>query len=708
MTAILPIEYETGALVYTKVAWADDWTEQPLLEALTIVDQAAPGHSSSTLRWRYGKTIQPQVGTRRPDRELTPIARGDFLGNYIAIHLGEMIWHGVIQDCSDERHGTLSRIYANADDIPSGIQIYTAFGLTWFLDMCKPVTQSRVKQSGGNILIDRAIPFNGGTDGSKRSNRVSSRNYDQTEKVFTDRDNSDPPWAWTAANAIEYLLEEFPPKDSEGNVIIPFELHDTALNYLTYDLPYTDYAGMSPWQIINKIIDRRRGLGWHAIVEDDAVLLVVWSQNAEEITLPSGGTIPANENQVTYDFDDAANILGASASSTLLTRYDQVLVMGERAGSVFTVSPESNMEADWAEADVTTYNEAAIDLTGYDDLSTADKQAANEDRRAADDLSKVFSWHRLRKDWDGYAHVQTGDPYYAIAQIDNDGEFDVDVKADVIRSGLRFEKFIPLRPSVDYVTDPITPTTTDADADESDYLAPILLLQADAIRATDDDGWVHCERLNQAGQANSSKRPFEFSVDLSVREDAPSLIMRTVGVPQHYIAQDLFEANGSFEEIPSGEGIDVTSWLATVYVLHDQFCRAQWPLDAELPTLDLVRQLLIRVADAHLDFILPQTVVGVWGGELQTTEDGGLLRDDREKLKDIARMAFEWYGQTRKILSLSFRKLTSGFNVGDLVTTIGSGTQEETINTCITSVSYDLTSGVMQINTQFGELDFTA
>ena len=47
-------------------------------------------------------------------------------------------------------------------------------------------------------------------------------------------------------------------------------------------------------------------------------------------SLPSGEEIPENANQVTYDFEDAINIHGASVSSTLLTHYDQVLCIGER------------------------------------------------------------------------------------------------------------------------------------------------------------------------------------------------------------------------------------------------------------------------------------------------------------------------------------------------------------------------------------------
>jgi hypothetical protein len=219
---------------------------------------------------------------------------------------------------------------------------------------------------------------------------------------------------------------------------------------------------------------------------------------------------------------------------------------------------------------------------------------------------------------------------------------------------------------------------------------------------------MHAERINQANAAGSSKRPYTYSVDVSVREDAPGFVLKTNGVPQHYVAQDLYTENGAFEEIPSGEGFDSADWLATVYVLHDQYCRAQWPLADDVPSLDLVNALRLKIPDARLDFILPGTIVGCTAGELQVTSGGGQLRDDRARLLDIARLAYAWYGQPRRTLNLSFRGIVSGFNVGDLITQIGATGYEETINTCITSVSYDLRAGTTQLHTQFGEMDFGA
>jgi len=87
--------------------------------------------------------------------------------------------------------------------------------------------------------------------------------------------------------------------------------------------------------------------------------------------------------------------------------------------------------------------------------------------------------------------------------------------------------------------------------------------------------------------------------------------------------------------------------------------------------------------------------------------NGGFVRDDRERLADIARMAFSWYGQTRRILNLSFRGIVSGFELGQLITAVGSGETAQAVNTAITAISYDLKGGRTTISTQFGELDFS-
>lgn len=699
MTASLPIAYESRPVVYTKTTWAGEWTEQPLMQALNVAVQAAPGHSSATLTWKYGQTMQPEIGSRNADKYLTPIPRGGFLGNYVRIEFLNQVWWGVIQDVEDDNHGLVD------GKIPKGLETYTAFGLTWFLDNGKPITQTLVKYSGGTHTIERAIPFNGGTDGSQapRKNAVAWKNYDSTAKCFTDRGVTAAPAAWTAAAAIGYILDNFFPRNAAGDELVPFVLADDADSFLNYELPLVDYDGLTPWQLITRLVDHKRGLLLLTKVVDDEVQLVVRSQNQTAITLPSGGTIPANPDLMSYNFDNAVNIKSAKVTSTLVRKYDQVICLGERAGSVFTVKPGENFEADWTDAQKTAYNAGASALTGYSSLSTEDKAAANADRRAADDLDRVYSWWRCALSWNGRA-ASDGTPF-AFPEIDSDGNVATLFGAKVQRGGLRVQDFLPLRTGVDYSTS-ITPDTDGTDDADADYLAPILLLKATAIRSSGDAGWVHGERLNAGYDSESDKRQYQFSVDLQTREDSFGLIFKTQGAPQHFLCRDLFTAVDSSDSVPTAESLTSTDWLATIYVQQDQFCRAQYPKQADLPALDLIRPLVLRFDRAFLDYVVPGTILGVKAGELQKTTAGGYVRDDRKRLEDMARLAYAWHGQTRRILSLSFKGITSGFEVGHLITTIGSGSNVREINTAITSVQYDLAGGSMSVQTQFAEMDF--
>lgn len=710
MPLSLPTASEPTITVSTKTAWAGAWVEQPLLTAVQLSMQAAPAHPSAVLAFRYGKGMLPAIGSRPEDAAPATIARGDFLGNYVRIEVtGLGTWYGVIIDNSDRRHGELPSA------IPSGIETYTAMGLTWFLDQV-PIFTSLVKYSSGAFsnathLIQRVIPFNGGTGADGDRDQSAWKNYDETDKCFTDRTRTPTPVAWKAKHAVEYVIANHAPKDADGDLLIPFSLHASALTFLDYELPLIAYDGRTPWQLLNMLIDRRRGLGWHAIIEAGAVKIVVWSQSASAIVLPGGGgTVPANPTTTTYNFDTAVNIRDATVQTTLMARFDQVVVRGERASSVFSVRPQTNFAADWTTADKNKYNQGASLTTGFDALSDSDKEAASQDARAADAFARVFSWWKIKDDWDGRSATNpaSGTSPFAFPEIDSDGADDPAVSAKYQRAGLRCLRFLPMLQGVDY-TKPITPQM--GDQSQADFLPPLLALKVPPIRTaagSPDEGWVHCERLNQAAEANSSRRPFSYSVDLGVREDALGLVLRTVGKPQHYLAKDQFVPNGAYEDIiAGGEGIAHDQWLATICVQQDQYCRAQWPAQEDLPELDLIRTLNLMASGAHLDYIVPGTIVSVESGELKKTMLGGWLRDDRKKLKDIARVAFSWYGQERRILNLSFRGITTGFDVGTLITTIGSGANLQTINTTITCVTYNLQDGTTQLHTDFGELQFT-
>lgn len=713
----MPIDLPTGTtpltLVYTRENWADSWTEQSLLECLSIQSNVAPSHSSAVLRQRYGVCLMPEIGARPEDSTPATVTRPDILGHYVKVVItGVADWYGIIPDSSDNRIGVQA-------GIEQGEVTFTAFGLTWLLENSKPIRQTKIKTgTGTSAMINRAIPFNGGTGDAPKERRSRWRNYDSTEKCFTDYYRTASPLAWKAKHAVEYLIDNFTPKDKTGADLVPFVLDTDALTFLDYELPQIEYHGRTIWDLLNQMIARYRGLGFHAWVDTVPdpmeVKLKVWSQNAALITLPGGSTVPANPDTASYNFDTAKNILDATVGTTLMTQYDQVYVEGDRAGSVFTVRPDTYMLAAWPEIDEEEYSDGASAQTGYSGLSTEDKEAADNDFRAQDAYSKVFSHWVIDPAWNGRADTDpsSGTHDFAFPELDADGADDPLTSATFQGRGLRIMPYVPFLPGVDYTTGVDTDTNS-VYADAADFLPPIVLFKLDAVNTshTADNGWVHAERINEASGAGSTKRPYQFSVDISVMEDAPGLIFRVVGSPQHYIGLDGHLHAHTYTDIPTGEGVGPEAWLATVYVQQDDYCRAVYPLEADLPTLDYVRQLAIKVENCRLDYLVDGTVVGVSGGGLLKNTDGGVwLRDDRTKLKDIARLAYSWYGTARKTLNLAIRGVVviPDFDLGVLVEEIGTGGTLETINTVITNVSYDLVQGTTRISTQFGEIDFAA
>ena len=698
MPASLPTATAPTHLCYTKTNWSDAWVEQPLLECLRVSDVAGPGHSSAQFSYRYGVAMLNAIGSRAADNSPTAVSRPDLLNKYVRVVIsGGMTWYGLLTDQDDRQDGTL-------DGTPTGIVHFTAYGLSILLDLVQPITQSKIKTTSGTSIINLALPFNGGSDGRRGRSRVSQGNYDPTAKCFTDATVTAGPSLWTAADAVQYLLDAY-------SDVLNATITTQSLDALKYDLPYLEVQGNTVWQAINRMVDRRRGLALKTVINGSNRLeLIVYSASATAIYLDGGTVIPANTNTTTMTFDTSQNINSAMLSLSAIQQYDQVEARGERIGVVCTVSPDlasGQMIPDWSTAEQDEYNDAATADTGYTALSDTKKAAANADRRATDPLARVFAWWRMSLDWDGKGRNEGGTNKPAVPTIDADGNLDWSTVGAFWLDGLRFADFMPLRPHVDY-TGAVTPDTDASDDEQRDYLPPAVWLQVDPVNtetSSIDDGWVHCERLNAAVDAGDTTRKYEWSAQLRLRDDAPGLILEAVGGQQHFLAQDEFVSDGDFEDIPSGEGVNLRDWLATVYIPLQMVAKAVWPLEATVAGSGFRRVLQILVPDAWVDYLVEGTVVSVTGGALDQTS-GGYLRDDRDRLKDIARLAHEWYGTPRRTMQLNFRYLTSAYSVGQLVTTVTQDSVAQTVNTVITSISLDLTAGTTQIQTGFAEIDF--
>lgn len=715
MPADLQIVNEIFHLCYTRSTWAAPWTERPLLECLQLTDALAPSHGSAQFLHVYGTGMMPQIGSRPADNIPTAIAKPDYLDHYVKVVLSTGVtWHGIIVEQDDQQLGVL-------DGNPSGRISYTAMALTFLLERAEPIRKSRVLKETvvpgdpiQRVTVNIGIPFNGGSDGRDDRTRVTAANYDSDAKCFTDRTLTTEPKRWKAKDAFEYLLAQFPLKNASGTELFQMTISTESKACLDYELPELQYHGMTLWQLLTRLVDRRRGLMLYAkVTGTDQLSLVVDSSAKTQITLPSTSVIPANRNQRSYQFDTAVNVGRVSIGKSALQKYDQVEVIGERVGVVFTVSPElgstGQMDFDWEDALEEEYEDAATGETGYSALTDEQKAAANADFRAADKFAPVYSWWRLRWLWDGKGKnkISGGTNKPAVITVKDNGDLDITTVAPFWLDGLRFADFVPMRPAVDYRTDVKTEKDEQEDERQQDYLAPMVFVKLASVNSesgSTDAGWVHAERINAAIKSGAEEREYEWAIQLKARRDAPGFIFEVVGAPQHYAASDSFTAAGTFEEIPSAQGVTSRNWLATVYMPLQQHVRGVYPKPDDVESGDLKRVLQIQLPSCHLDYLIEGSVVAVKGGALQTTE-GGHLRDDRKRADDLAKLAYQWYGETRQTLNMSFRGIAEGFSVGQLVTSVKQDGITQDVNTVISAITLDLKGVGSTIATNFSELD---
>jgi hypothetical protein len=127
----------------------------------------------------------------------------------------------------------------------------------------------------------------------------------------------------------------------------------------------------------------------------------VFTFNASELTLPSGKTVPANGDKITWDFDSDIHVVGSPVLvDDDATRYDQVIARGHPLGACFTIgdSRSHSVVADWDPSLQAIYITAGTDTSAYQSLSgpTADydRQDEMEEARRDPKLHKVFKYFR--------------------------------------------------------------------------------------------------------------------------------------------------------------------------------------------------------------------------------------------------------------------------------------------------------------------------
>lgn len=720
--------YHQPHAVYIRQFWAAGWTFVPGLYCDWAKYACAPDTNEAQLSRNYGGKVMTAGTDYLANRDPLEIE-----GYYVKVEisqdngLGEVPpikWIGIIVGTEDDRVG----IQNIADEI--GRQTWQCRGLE-FLLMRKIVDSSFVKQPPAegedddprDHEIGRAIGFNLGAGRGNDSLRVGNRSVSLGTKatyIFAEAldanvspglTEDDRNREWQADQILAYLLAYQYPTDAAGIVKVPLFI-DVGLStqILTTFKPTLEAEGKTVFQLLNELIDRRRIMTWALFPTAiggtvELPNIAVFTFNGEPLVLPSGTVVPANPRQGVW-FQDDQNIYQSFRVLTEdATRVDQIIVRGEPLGACFTVSDAvDTLEPDWSEDLQDAYNAGANTDASYLLLDWEEKKSANEQVRTDDRLKKVYSYFRIPPTWDGTMNgteIVCPNP----GMLDDE---DNKVSTEFWIPGLRFQHRLPLLIESDYTT-VASITSESLVGSKPEYRLPFAVAFRSAESGTETDSRYYAlDRLPQGGwKALLESGGRHYSASLRMQDDAPGIVIGVHGFPQHAIARAEFVATDDADATDYEADFDWKDIFATVFLEFDQRLEYRYPEVLTTET-DAVRELIINVPNARLDYLTPGTVIGLDAAGALITTDGGYVRDDRERLKDIAVAASHWYGVKRRSIEAVAHDLRTTFQLGDLIPFVGDPATPVEVNSVITSMMFDLLAGTITFRTQFAELDLTA
>ena len=677
--------------VYTKATWSGNWSAQQYLWCDRLSLTASPEVDSAQFHWSYAGEKM-----RQGDQNFLPYPPKDLRGQYVKVvwesnTLGTTReWVGVIVHEIDAQDAT------NNASQQIGTQTFTAMGLEWLLDR-EQIRTTVVQAPGGSTAnINRVLDFNLG--GSNGREVALAGNRAKTGGNHFASDLSDAT-EWDALQVVQYLIEEQGPKDQYGNADIPFRL--TAFNGISLVDVILQIPAQrrTPKQIIDALVNQYRGLGYTLSVNaSNEVQLFIYSYAQSDINLPGGGTLTANHLQ--WDLDLESDILVSPPIITYdgASQYDRVLVRGEQATFTGTFTYQDGLERQWSDTDETTYGTAASGETGYGDATIEEQMQWNSEFRSSDLMRKVFSYARVPTDWDGQLNSEAVDPLSKPQWI----------------PGLRFLPYTLLKEYYDYDGSNIEDYDPEDAMASNDLVANVPSGVTPEYRrpfgviADVDSRYAYVDRLSDQGDfddtAHTDGRTWRASV--RVQDDLPGLILHVIGADQHVFAKDDFtpsiaaDTASDFQPELSWKNVEFTASMGL-----DYYAEAEYPASI-VGARDFISTKVINVPNMRLDYVVPSTIVGIDADGTKLESEGGYVQDDRTKLQDIARLAYEWYSTDRVAVQFTYKTTKVALSPGEMIATITSGGTPQNINSVITRVDFDFVGGYCAVSTGYGELDF--
>ena len=339
----------------------------------------------------------------------------------------QLEWIGYVVGRWQDRSGVATDPDPDANKLTGRKQYFQAVGLEYFLAR-RQIDDAVVydaSQPEDYIRIQRPLIFNGGAsvnydqDTRHRGNKhPTATTLSGTPYAFSD--GSATPVLWSGQDILWHLMLFQQPTGKTGDdqpiVWLP-DFADLAIVAGYYPTIQTERKTV--FAVLNELCDARRGLGWWLKVEFSEASgfyvgkLQVASRAASDLALPAGGTLPANADQWSFNFDSQRDVEDPILREDKSRHYDQIIARGARMTVTMTVGTEDGtLEPDWSSALETEYK-AAVG-------GTADE---NDNYRKDEKFAPVYAAFRIPADWDG----KTGDGVgasplnFAIADLDPGG-----------------------------------------------------------------------------------------------------------------------------------------------------------------------------------------------------------------------------------------------------------------------------------------------
>jgi len=710
--------------VFLRAKWKDQWVEKPYLHCKSFRKSSSPDISRAEFEWRFG------VGMQTDKVEFLEYKPLDLDRQYVKVEIypyeedGEtpktqpsLRWYGIFGgDDNRDLNGALQAPGGSSTSrVPSGKQHLVAFGLESLLD--RVVVRSSYTL-GATKPVPRGLPFNGGSGGKLHEGETATANRADDTSTFRFAPRLDEGYGkkkWTSEQIVRYLLKEHPPRDKDDAKVFEFELAGqfTSLK----GEPYLESHDRSVKSLLDELIDRRRILGYRVEVNrasptDEKPTVVVFTNADVEITLADGTKIQKNTNQKSLDFDGDADVLEARLNRGLQHKVDRVRVRGARRVGCCTLrqdpsgTGDTSLNPKWVVNSLAKYNQGASETDDYpdEDDRSVERNVLNQIFRARREVRRVFRVFGFPDNWDG---MVGGKPL--CPKLDDDGK-PTSVIEQFWPPGLRFRKELPLLEGYDYsisVDDP-TPDTAGATTIVPEPLSPFgMLREPDKVETSDPTPrWFP---LDRAGQ-NEGGEHDRISAGMRMLDDEFALELNVAGGPPHILGAGSFSPLQDLDE----DDAAIHSWeklALTVAVEFDASVEVVYPKNPTVVDGEVIRELLIDLDDARLDYVAKGTVLDVDDedpSKLLSVEEAGFVRDDRPRMKRVAETAYQWYSRERQAFSFRRRKISDEFTVGDLITQLGTGSTLENVRTVVTSIDWDLDGGTTSITTDFAELDASA